>query len=208
MKWLRLWVPLCILFMMTLAGTASAVAIDLVLHSSETVGASFPGTSTYTPSLPIAGSGDIDFGAGTGSLSLPNYSIVLDIAPNPEDDAQINVTAWSQTITSIDGSGNITSTGGGFVSCTVLGGIGGFICPGVPSTVNDWPPPGGGSSAVLTELLPTHGLITVIDASGQAAGNGVTTQIFSYTVVPEPGTALLMGGGLIALAMRRHRRES
>jgi len=211
MKRLRLWVPVCILFMMTFGGTASAAPIDLLLLSSETVGAQFPsipGFPLYSPGLPIQGSGDLDLGGGTGTLSLPDYSILLNIAPNPDQDARIDVTGWTQTITSIDGSGNITSTGSGSVSCTVLGGIGGFICPSVPPNVSGWPPAGGASSAVLNELLPTHGTITVIDASGQAAGNGVTTQVFSYTIVPEPGTALLTGGGLIALAMRRNRRES
>jgi hypothetical protein len=48
--------------------------------------------------------------------------------------------------------------------------------------------------------------ITVRDNSDANAGN--ITTVYGYTVVPEPGTSLLMGGGLMALAMGRKRRLS
>jgi len=97
------------------AASASAVPINLQLNSITTVGGSFPTDTTYTPGLPILGSGDIDFGAGTGTLTLSDYSSVLDVQQDLILDAQIDVTGWMQTITSIDGSGNITSTGSGAV---------------------------------------------------------------------------------------------
>ena len=59
------------------------------------------------------------------------------------------------------------------------------------------------SSAIIDELAQT---ITVIDNSSEPAGT--ITQYYSYTIVPEPGTAVLMGGGLIAMALRRRERSA
>jgi hypothetical protein len=58
-------------------------------------------------------------------------------------------------------------------------------------------------SAKINPLAQT---ITVIDNSD---ANVVTiTSYYSYTVVPEPSMALLMGGGLVAIAMLRRDRRS
>lgn len=196
------WIPVSILMTM-LAGAASAVPINLLFESSTTVGGQFPTLQEYTPDLPIPGTGDIDFATGTGYLSLIDHSIVLDVGANFVPDAQLDITGWSQTITSIDGAGNITSTGGGSIACTDLGGLGGFVCAATPTTVAGWPAANGGlpSSAVIDEIAQT---ITVVDNSNQQAGT--ITTLYSYTVVPEPGTALLMGLGLIGMTLRRNRR--
>lgn len=181
-------------------GAASAVPILFQLDNVTSVGAAFPASQTYTPGFPIVGSGNIDFGAGTGVVSLPDYSIVIDVSFDG-DDAQIDVTGWSQTITSIDGSGNIISTGAGAASCTVLGGIGAFVCPTVSTTIGGWPPVNGPSlvsSAIIDTGLQT---ITIIDNSLPAGGT--ITQSYSYTIVPEPSTALLLGAGLAVVALRR-----
>lgn len=183
-------------------GAASAVPIIFQLDSVTAVGAAFPSSQTYTPGLPLVGSGDIDFGAGTGFVTLPDYSIVIDVSLDG-DDAQIDVTNWMQTITSIDGSGNIVSVGSGSSICTVLGGIGAFVCPGIAPTIPGWPPADGPSlvsSAVIDTGLQT---ITVIDNSLPAGGE--ITSVYSYTIVPEPSTALLVMGGLIALGGVRRR---
>jgi hypothetical protein len=43
--------------------------------------------------------------------------------------------------------------------------------------------------------------ITVIDNSNAAAGT--ITQFYSYTIVPEPSTGLLLLSGLVGIAVRR-----
>ena len=187
------------------AGAASAVPVDFTFLVTNTVGGAFPATQTFSPTLPIAGSGNIDFASGTGTVSLPDYSITLDILSTAGGaDARLDISGWTQTITSIDVLGNIQSDGSGSVACTDLGGFGNFICGAASTTVAGWPPPDGAtvpSSAVLNTDFQT---ITIIDNSDANAGR--ITSVYSYSIVPEPGTALLLGGGLMAMAMGRKRR--
>jgi hypothetical protein len=185
------------------AGAASAVPVDFTFLSTTTVGGTFPTQQTFLPALPISGSGNIDFASGTGTLTLPDYSVILDINSDGAD-ARLDISNWSQTITSIDALGNIMSTGGGSVVCTNLGGFGNLVCGGVSPTVVGWPPAGPALSSAI--LDPTLQRITVRDNSDANAGN--ITTVYGYTVIPEPGTALLMGGGLMAMAMGRKRRLS
>ena len=185
------------------AGNASAIPIDFQLDSVTTVGAAFAASQTYVPDFPITGSGNIDFVSGTGTLTLIDYSIIIDVLIDSVLDAQIDIAGWTQTITAIDGLGNITSTGGGTSTCTVLGGIGGFVCPSVSPVILGWPPADGASlasSAVIDEFAQT---ITVIDNSNSLAGT--ITQVYSYTLVPEPGTALLLAAGLVGFSTIRRR---
>ena len=185
------------------AGSASAVPILLQLDNVSLTGAPTPSTQTWLPGFPISGSGDIDFALGTGSLSLSDHSILIDIlATGPGTDAQIDVSGWGQTITAIDGSGNITSTGTGTYSCPFPIAV----CNVGPPANTGWPPAGGGSSssAVIDTGLQT---ITVIDNSDDAF-TGTVTQLYSYTIVPEPGTALLVGGGLVVFGLISRRRRA
>jgi hypothetical protein len=49
--------------------------------------------------------------------------------------------------------------------------------------------------------------ITIVDNSNDGY-TGTVAQFFSYAIVPEPGTALLVGGGLFAfdlISRRAHR---
>ena len=61
------------------AGAASAVPVIFTYESVTNFDATFPSTQTFTPALPFSGTGDIDEAAGTYSLNLPFFSIVLDI---------------------------------------------------------------------------------------------------------------------------------
>jgi hypothetical protein len=49
--------------------------------------------------------------------------------------------------------------------------------------------------------------ITVVDNSDDAS-TGTVTQFFSYTIVPEPGTAPLVGADLMVLASIGRRRRA
>jgi hypothetical protein len=106
----------------------------------------------------------------------PDYQIFIDINDDG-DDARLDVTNWQQTITGIDGVGNVTSIGSGSVVCTIVGGIGELVCPSVAPTVLGWPPQSGDlpSSAVINPGAET---ITVVDNSVSAAGT--ISQFFSY----------------------------
>jgi hypothetical protein len=191
---------------MMCAGLASAAPITFSLDNVTAVGGAFPTSQTYLPALPLTGSGNIDFGLGTGTLGLPDYSVILDVGMDAVLDAQLDITGWTQTITSIDGLGNITSTGGGSVACTNLGGFGGLVCGSTPPTVAGWPPASGGSpsSAVIDTLAQT---ITVIDTSADGTA-GTITQSYSYSIVPEPGTAWLVGAGLVGFGTIGRRRRA
>ncbi|MDJ0848419.1 MAG: PEP-CTERM sorting domain-containing protein [Myxococcota bacterium] len=185
------------------AGVASAGPVSFQLDDVTITGGTLPTSQTYSPPFPIVGFGNLDVVAGTGWLSLPDYSIVIDVDLDGPD-VRLDISNWSQGIGSIDAAGNITSTGGGTTACTVLGGLGGFVCRTVQPDVPGWPPRDGPSlmsSAVLDAALQT---ITVIDNSSPAAGT--VTQVYSYTFVPEPGTALLLAGGLVGLVLRRRGR--
>jgi len=190
---------------MLFVGIASAEPIDFQLDRIDAVGGLLIVEQIYDPPLPLAGSGDIDFGTGTGTLSLPNYSVTIDVSADGSPDALLDITGWTQTITSIDGQGNIVSTGSGSVVCTIVPGsaYGGFVCPGVSPTVLGWPPAGTGSSAILDDVAQT---ITITDASA-ASTAGTLTQEFSYTV-PEPSSGLTISAALFTLGLVARRRRA
>ena len=93
----RLLTTTLLLVSLALAGAANAVPISFRLDSISIVGGSFPTEQTYSPGLPLVGSGNIDFGLGTGTVSLPDHSIFIDVNLDG-DDAQLDLTGWTQTI--------------------------------------------------------------------------------------------------------------
>jgi len=201
------------------AGTAAAdpIQINFQLDGVTTVGGILPATTAYVfplppaenEGLPILGTGWIDFDLGTGFVALENYNMILDVDV-PPDDALIEIRGWRQNITSIDEDGNLTSTAQGTSTCTIIlgGGWGPLVCPNMSPTILPWPPEdppeGPGSSAVIDI---SEGTITVIDNSTFALA-GTITQYYSYTVVPEPATALLMGAGLLGLGVFARRQRA
>lgn len=78
------------------------------------------------------------------------------------------------------------------------------LCNVGPPAVTGWAPADGTSpsSAVIDTFLQT---ITVVDNSDDVS-TGTVTYSYSYTIVPEPSTALLLAGGLLTLGALGRRR--
>lgn len=194
------------------AGLASASPITLSLDSVSVVGAALPVGQTLFPPLggPITGavgSSNIDFGTGTGTLTLPNYFVILDLSINGTNDARLNIQSWQQTISAIDPAGNITSAGSGSVACTPIDpNLGPLVCNAVAPTVAGWPPVDGASLLSSALIDPALQTITVVDNSNATAGT--VTTFYSYTLVPEPGSAMLAGLGFAGLAIMRRRQRA
>jgi hypothetical protein len=124
-------------------GAASAGPIELTYVSIEVFDAGFGSTQTFTPPLCgagppptcLQGSGDVDEAAGTYSLTLPFFSIVLDILADAVDDAQLDTTGWGQDGTFAAGVGGAMTSfsATGNTTCADLGGaFGALVCAGPP----------------------------------------------------------------------------
>ena len=62
-------------------------------------------------------------------------------------------------------------------------------------------------AAIVTNLLSTTGGYGPIQqTAGQTSGTVTVMYTYNPPVIPEPTTALLLGGGLLAIAMGRRQR--
>ena len=189
-------------------GGAAAAAPEIVkfsLISSVSAGAAFPSTSTYTPPLPLEGSGTIDEVAGTYDLTLPNWAIVIELAPLPPS-AQLDISGWGQVGTFTAGGAMTTSTATGSVACTALDvSIGPLICSLIAPNVEAWPPTGAsGDFGPPGATIDIASKTIVVTEAFDANGGGQVQTTYSYAPVPPPVPILSTWGvtilGLLVLA--------
>jgi hypothetical protein len=189
-----------------IAGHAAAEPVDLAVIDAYGEGGVLKSSQTYTPAIPFEGEGNIDFENGTGTLTLPPYSIDIDLSIDGTVEARLDIDGWKQMITSIDEFGNVESDGSGTLQCTNLGGLGSAVCGAVDPNIGGWPPEDGVQNEEVVESSAVYdseeGTITIIDNSQITLG-GTNYLIFA---VPEPSTAALSLASLFAiLALRRAR---
>ena len=191
------------------AASAGPEAVTFSLVSSVGSGGAFASTSTFIPALPIEGSGTIDEVTGAYDLTLPDFSIVIDIAfPPPPDpaDAQIDTTGWGQTGTFTGGGAMTSSAATGTVSCTDLGTpIGPFICAVLDPVVAAWPPTGDSGAFGAPGATIDVGTNTIVITEAHDVNGGQIQTTYSYAPAPDLVPTLsewgMMALGLLVLTV-------
>ena len=196
--------------LLLLAGLASAAPVTFTFESATTFDAGFETTTTFTPELPLEGTGDVDEEAGTYMFDLPDFEILLDVLADEVLDAEILTAGWGQTGSWTPGAGEVPVTSSsttGTVDCTNLGGLGGLVCDTVPSTVEPWPPTGAGGPTLgdpgawidTTDGPDYDGTIIVNEVYD--VNGGQLQNVYRYKYVPEPGATLMLASGLATLLL-------
>ncbi|MEO1936534.1 MAG: IPTL-CTERM sorting domain-containing protein [Myxococcales bacterium] len=189
------------------AVSAAPEAVTFSLVSSVGSGGAFPSSSTYVPPLPLEGSGTIDEVAGTYDLTLPDFTIVIDVvlggAPDP-DDAQLDISGWGQAGTFAVGGAMTTSTATGAVACTVLdAAIGSFVCALIDPSVAAWPPTGASGDFGAPGATIDVGANTIVVTEAFDANGGQVQTTYTYAPAPEAVPTLsewgMMTLGLLVL---------
>ena len=184
------------------AGTASAApeAVTFTLVSSVAAGGAFPSTSTYTPALPLEGSGTIDEIARTYDFTLPDWQIEIAISALPPA-AQLNISGWGQAGAFTAGGAMTTSTASGTVSCSPLDAtIGPLIRALIDPNVAAWPPTGAsGAFGAPGAAIDVGAKTIVITEAFDANGGQVQT---TYTYAPAaPPVPTLSEWGMVTLGL-------
>jgi hypothetical protein len=118
--------------------------------------------------------------------------------------------AFSLTDLSLSFNGDFTGTGTTRVNETYCpGGAVGVSCPGGNQDLQVTNPPNMlGNQMVFASPVSTLGISKDITVASGTNGTAGLSQVFnniSNGGVPEPGTCLLLGGGLLALGLMRKR---
>jgi hypothetical protein len=155
------------------------------------------GTTTYEITLRIDTSGYSGDGVRIGEVAFK-------VSPTVEAvslvDAPGGVDAWDEILGGINANGCQGNANNGFVCASSDD----ETVATVPDDVYEWvfhvslDQP----QDLLTEMFQASVKARYLDAEGEKTGDLVSENI-SLQVIPEPGTALLFGAGLVAIARRR-----
>jgi hypothetical protein len=208
----------------TMLWVSTASGAELFYHvGTGQSGGAAGSTTTFSPALPIKGSGTVDVAAGTYSVSLPTNAITIDVDPQGDADATLTTTGWSQTgtFTPVTGGAMTGTASGGSTTCIDDGGaFGALICipyggsGGSLATVT-WPPTGasGDFGAPGANIDVAGNLIVVTEPFD--AGGGQIQNYYRYAVnlptLSEWGTMalglMLLMSGMIPIIMNSRREQ-
>jgi hypothetical protein len=198
-------------------GAASAELFYYV-GTAQSGGAASSST-TFTPHLPIKGSGTVNEGAGTYTLTLPTFDIHIDVG-NDGPDATLTTTGFGQTGTFAAGVGGAMTTpplgATGSSTCADDGGaFGPLICTPFPQDVLAWPPTGASGDFGAPGANIDISTNTIIVTEPFDAGGGQIQNYYRYAVnlptLSEWGTMalglMLLLGGMIPIMISQRREQ-
>jgi len=202
----------------TFAGVASATPItyELVSLVQTGTGNAALGVTTLTAHTPGTGDitvlgGEIVSGTGSGADWTMNISVAL-------LGVEVDVVTTDQDISAISSAGGAV-TANGLSANTTCGGSGAaFLCGSVlvgPNLPWTWPTPDDGfgnpETATIANFVgndTSFSFDMILYSNNDLGANGTVevTQTWHFASVPEPGTVMLLGTGLLGLLVTGRRR--